>query len=215
MPRTTRWTVAPGRNLHFDGQPTFALSSEGDPRFMPHVATDAAAHLIAEMFNRSGVTPETLYKKTMGHPRHAPSTGRHPHARRAHPRESRVVRDNWRDYAMTYGEVPPFDKFERDIRRPDPEHGDGRAYWPAGTMYPMELVSPEEIELAHGFGALEEFETDRRRTGQNRRATGFRGDEQTIYDFVTYLSGEWSENDNEAAGDLASSIMTTLGYEWI
>jgi hypothetical protein len=120
-----------------------------------------------------------------------------------------------RGYSMTYGELPPFPKFKHDVStRIDPE-GDGtKVYWPPGTLYPMELVDDDEVALAEGFGALEEFTPERRRTGRHSGVRGYKGDETTIYDFVTYLSGEWSDG-NEKAGDLASSIMGTLGYEWI
>ena len=115
---------------------------------------------------------------------------------------------------MTYGTLPSFEEFERDIRRPDPDESDGSPYWPKGTLYPMELVNDDEARLAEAFGALERFKSDRQRSGINSRARGYKGDEPTIYDFLVYLSGE-NDDGNEVAGDLASSIMTTLGYEWI
>jgi|WetSurMetagenome_2_1015567.scaffolds.fasta_scaffold213010_2 hypothetical protein len=121
--------------------------------------------------------------------------------------------DRERKFSMTYGQIPPFKRFERDIRRPDPDH-DGRAYWPAGTLYPMELVGSHEVEFAENYGELEPFDTERRRTGRNSRAIGFRGDEKQIYGFIAYLAGAWNDGDDEA-GDLASSIMYTLGYEWV
>lgn len=117
---------------------------------------------------------------------------------------------------MTYGQVPPFEKFKRDIRRPDPEH-DGEPYWPEGTLYPMELVMPREIELAQDFGGLQDFRTERQRTGRHSGAYGFRGNERQIYDFVVFLMNQDDAYDGEedSPGSLASSIMYTLGYEWI
>lgn len=118
-----------------------------------------------------------------------------------------------RKFSMTYGELPPFEQFERDVHtRPDPEH-DGQPYWPAGTLYPMELVSSHEIELAETFG-LEEFEAERQITGRNTRVRGFKDNERAIYEFIEFLIDRWNNSDEEA-GDLASSIMYTLGYEWI
>jgi hypothetical protein len=114
---------------------------------------------------------------------------------------------------MTYGTLPPFEKFERDIRRPNPDNSDGSAYWPAGTLYPMELVDNHEIELAETFG-LEEFEAERQLTGRNTRVRGFRDNERAMYEFIEFLTDRWNNGD-EQAGDLASSIMMTLGYEWI
>jgi hypothetical protein len=119
--------------------------------------------------------------------------------------------DRDRPISMTYGELPPFEEFEHDIHtRIDPEHGDNQAYWPPGTLYPMELVGPREIELADEFGEFEEFR------GQYGKR-GFRGNERQIYDFLVFLMGQDDAYDFEEGGpaDLASSIMTTLGYEWI
>jgi len=74
------WTVEPGRHLYFDGRPAFRLDSEGnDVRDIPHVVVDGAAHLIAELFNREGVTPDTIYGRHMGRP---PIRGSLPHRRR-------------------------------------------------------------------------------------------------------------------------------------
>lgn len=123
--------------------------------------------------------------------------------------------DDWRSYSMTYGELPPFEKFERWIHtKIDPERDGEMPYWPPGTLYPMELVGAHEVQLANDFGGLEQFETERRRSGRNSGAIGFKGDEHAIYGFLEYLVEEWGNGDEEA-GDLASSIMTTLGYEWI
>lgn len=121
--------------------------------------------------------------------------------------------DDWRKYSMTYGELPPFEKFEQDIRRPSPDNSDGSAYWPEGTLYPMELVSAHEIELAETFG-LEEFRAERQITGRNTRVRGFKDNERAIYEFLEFLVDRFNNGDEEA-GDLASSIMYTLGYEWI
>lgn len=118
------------------------------------------------------------------------------------------ARESRRSYSMTYGTLPPFEKFIEDIRRPDPDERDGEAYWPEGTTYPMELVDSHEVDLADEYGGLTPFES------RYSHKAGFRGDERAIYGFLEFLANAWNEGD-EAAGDLASSIMTTLGYEWI
>jgi len=134
-------------------------------------------------------------------------------ARRKRPPERPAAQE--RKHSMSYGVLPPFEQFTHDVHtRIDPDYSDGRTYWPAGTLYPMELVSSHEIELARDFGGLDEFRTERHKKGQNTRAIGFRGDERQIYDFLEYLVEQMNDGDDEA-GDLASSIMTTLGYEWI
>jgi hypothetical protein len=129
---------------------------------------------------------------------------------RAH--ETRKAHVTERKYSMTYGELPPFEQFEEDIRRPDPDHND-HPYWPEYTRYPMELTGDREIELAERYG-LPEFVPDRRRTGRNTRVRGFNADEREMYGFLEYLVEQFNDGDEEA-GDLASTIMSTLGYEWI
>lgn len=198
-----RWTVEPGRELYFDGRPAFGLTGDYATTGIPPVAADAATKLIAELFNRNGVTPDSLYKKQMGRPP------------RRRTRETREAREWDRKHSMTYGQLPPFEQFEHDVRtRIDPESSPPRPYWPEGTAYPMELVSAHEIELAETFG-LTEFETERQRNRTNTRVRGFREtDPRVIYEFVEFLADRWANGDEEA-GDLASSIMYVLGYEWI
>lgn len=150
-------------------------------------------------------------------PQSAPMPSRRGRGRQARETGRRRMRegDDWRKYSMTYGQLPPFERFSRDIStRTDPESSDGRVYWPKGTVYPMELVGSHEIELAEGYGGLEEFEPERRRTGRHSGVRGFQGNERQIYGFLGYLVDCFNDGDDEA-GDLASSIMTTLGYEWI
>lgn len=117
-----------------------------------------------------------------------------------------------RKHSMSYGELPSFEQFEEDIRRPDPDH-DSHPYWPEYQRFPLELVSAREIELAERYG-LPEFRAERHRTGRNTRVRGFNADEHEMYGFLEYLVEQMNDGDDEA-GNLASSIMTTLGYEWI
>ena len=131
------------------------------------------------------------------------------------PRPS--VRETVKEHeSLTYGQLPSFEDFKRHIHTAiNPETDE--PYWPEGTTYPMELVSAREIELAKEFGGLDDFRTERHRTGRNTRATGFRGDEKQIYDFLVFLMSQEDAYDGEedSPGSLASSIMTTLGYEWV
>jgi|HubBroStandDraft_1064217.scaffolds.fasta_scaffold53842_1 hypothetical protein len=120
---------------------------------------------------------------------------------------------------LTFGVMPPFEEFIRDIRRPDPDYDDERAYWPEGATYPMELVDSDEIDLANQFIRVHTRQRSRDGYGnltpfasRHSHKAGFRADnERALYDFIEFLasSGE------EAGESLASSIMTTLGYEWI
>lgn len=189
----SRWTLQ-GRVLHFDGKPFVYIDKEEGTR---PVEADGAARLIVDLFNRQGVTPDSIYEKHMGRSRRAPQI-----------RE----KDDWRKYSMTYGVLPPFEKFEKDIRRPNPDNSDGSAYWPEGSDYPMELVSDREIQAAEDFGQLESF-----RTSRPGYAFGFRGNEQQIYDFIKFLMDQEDAygDEEDSPGGLASSIMYTLGYEWI
>jgi len=64
---SAQWTVEAGRYLVFNGRPFVHLDKEGtDTR---PVEADGAVQLIAELFNKNGVTPDTIYAKHMGHPR--------------------------------------------------------------------------------------------------------------------------------------------------
>lgn len=139
-----------------------------------------------------------------------PAQGHAPDDWHGRPNEARETGARRRETSMSYGELPSFKDFERHIHTaPDPEN-DGQVYWPPGTLYPMELASSEEVELADSFGEFEEFR------GQYGKR-GFRGDERQIYDFLKFLMDQENAYDFEEGGpaDLASSIMTTLGYEWI
>jgi hypothetical protein len=70
MARQGQWTVEAGRTLHFDGHPVIRVGREGDTR---PVVADGAAHIIAELFDQNGVTPDSIYERHMGHPRRARS----------------------------------------------------------------------------------------------------------------------------------------------
>lgn len=134
-----------------------------------------------------------------------------PSAPGPHPRVREDSRDRDRPISMTYGQLPPFEQFEQDIRRPDPDRP-GQAYWPEGTLYPMELTGRREIEIVDGYGATEEFDADRPR---GFSARGFRYNEEDLYGLLQYLIEQDDIGEEGGAMDLASPIMTTLGYEWI
>lgn len=60
-----QWDVAAGRQILFNGQPFAHLAKEGDTS---PTEADGATHLIAELFNRAGVTPATIHDRHMGRP---------------------------------------------------------------------------------------------------------------------------------------------------
>lgn len=158
---------------------------------------------------RAGKKPQKMKPEDYEALRKSLGVGEMPRRRPTNAREKVREGDS---YSMTYGQLPPFKKFAHDIHtRIDPDYD--RPYLPAGEKYPMELVGKHEIELAQACD-LEQFQTERQRKGQHSGAFGFRGDDRQIYAFLEYLVDAFNNGDDEA-GDLASSIMTTLGYEWI
>jgi hypothetical protein len=110
-----------------------------------------------------------------------------------------------RAYSMTHGVVPPWPQFIRDIRREDPD--EGKPYWAPGEPYRMEFHRGHDRELIEKFGRFSD-------SGASYGRSGYQGDEKTVYAFVKWLARKEQRGDEEA-GQLASSIMTTLGYEWI
>ena len=137
----------------------------------------AGVHLIREFYpdyvptedNFGGAYWGSKPERAMVHERYTRTRRRHvPHAGRGRGYRARYAREAAeRDFSMTYGQLPPFEQFMQDIRRPDPDHP-GKAYWPSGELYSMELVTPPEIELAEAFG-LEEFRAERARTHRRAR----------------------------------------------
>ena len=108
---------------------------------------------------------------------------------------------------MTYGVVPSFAAFEKHIRSIDPD--EGRPYLASGQKYPIEAhANSADGQVLQkliargagvgGYGRLKYELTDKQ-----------------LYGLIRKLAAAWNRNGNEDAGSLASSIMTTLGYEWI
>jgi hypothetical protein len=64
--REGRWTVEAGRQLYFDGRPCLSVGREGDTE---PVTADGATHLIADLLNQSGATPDSIFQQHMGFPR--------------------------------------------------------------------------------------------------------------------------------------------------
>jgi hypothetical protein len=65
MENMMSWTVEAGREIHFNGKVFMRIDREGDTR---PVEADGAAHLIADLFNQNGVTPDGIYERHMGGP---------------------------------------------------------------------------------------------------------------------------------------------------
>lgn len=99
-----------------------------------------------------------------------------------------------RAHRMSYGTLPPKDLLMGALARHNP--------------YPMELVGADK-RLANDLLSI---------TPTPGRQHSFKDHYELppaqMYGFLQDLTAAWHEG-NEAAGDLASSILGTLGFEWI
>jgi hypothetical protein len=121
----------------------------------------------------------------------------------------------WKPKSMTFGEMPSKEDFKKHIMEGHDE--DDEPLWPEGKGYSMRLRGEDE-EVAQ----LCDLETD-----------GSLKSPEEVYDYVEKLKDfadhddEWYEETHQiddpdeieklrdAAMSLSSSIMGTLGYEWI
>lgn len=88
--------------------------------------------------------------------------------------------------SYNYGTVPPFSVFDKAFKKSV-----------TGDRYDIRLSASD-------FKAAENTSID------SGRFTS-----QELYKGVKELVREWETGENETAGDLASSILYTLGIEWI
>lgn len=58
------WTVEPGRAILFNGTLMFSVVRS---TYCKPVEADRATHVIADLFNKNGITPDTLYRDAMGY----------------------------------------------------------------------------------------------------------------------------------------------------
>jgi hypothetical protein len=115
-----------------------------------------------------------------------------------------------RSRSMTYGVLPPYKEFLAAIRENNPD--EDRPYLAPGQKYPMELVGMD-VRVADKIGLEPSGVGD---YGKPR----YELTEKQLYAMLKKLvrvfdSNMKDEAMREAAGDLASSVMTTLGFEWI
>lgn len=121
---------------------------------------------------------------------------------------SRALRRRYgRSRSMSWGVVPPYKTFLQQIRKNDPETG--TPYLAKGQMYP--------IEAHAGSGDARAL----KRAGFKPVGYGAYGKElwrltdKQLYALIKHGSDHGPSEDGEGIGDFASSIMTTLGYEWV
>lgn len=99
----------------------------------------------------------------------------------------------FRDYvnenpkSMTYGNIPSFNDFKNNFKK---EMGNNK--------YPYELKGTD-VQTARKVGI----------------PTKGQFDEKQLYNIIKKLSDLWDVNGDDNAGDLASSILSTLDFEWI
>lgn len=124
--------------------------------------------------------------------------------------------------SMTYGTMPPYRSFEQRLRGAVDEEG-ALLVGQGPPVYHMELAEHTEID-----SAIEVFEKMLPR-GLRRQVKIGPGSGQkwktrieietleALYAFIDGLRKLWDSESvyREAAGDLASSIMQTLHYEWV
>jgi hypothetical protein len=111
---------------------------------------------------------------------------------------------------MTYGVVPPFEEFSAHLNTARDE--DDEPVWD-DSGYPMELVGSDAEQAKRALRKC-----DRKKDFRVTEFVGRPGkfalrftDKKSLWYFIKALPIFTDDPD----GDLASSIMTTLGYEWI
>jgi len=99
-----RWTVSAGRNVYFDGKPFISVDREGDTE---PVEADGSVHFIVDCLNHAGVTPDDIWERHMGHPRHRPKHA-HEERRRLNPAAARpTMRDDGASQNIYWRDIPP------------------------------------------------------------------------------------------------------------
>lgn len=97
---------------------------------------------------------------------------------------------------LSYGELPKFNDFVKHVQTAiDPD--EDKPFLAKGKKYPYTLKG-SDADVAGEVGIP---------TRANLNV-------KDLYKVIQKLVDAW-ENENDAAGDLASSIMFTLGFEWI
>lgn len=102
--------------------------------------------------------------------------------------------------SMTFGQMPKKEDFDRYVRNAiDPETDE--PYWPKDKPYSMSLRG-DDATVASNADLPDEFETPE---------DAYEG----VKKLMDYADGEEDDDLREAAESLASSIMGTLGFEWV
>ena len=116
--------------------------------------------------------------------------------------------------SMTYGQLPTARDFKRHLRTARDEMG-AMLVSPEEPAYWMELVGDDAEVFEHAAGSLPGVTTEPivTRHGFEKLRVQIK-DVDTLYVVLASLVHHY-EDGNDAAGDLASGMMSTLGYEWI
>lgn len=105
-----------------------------------------------------------------------------------------VAEQQWQ--SMTYGVMPSKASYERHYN----------AIVGANELYTMDLVGADENIVVEAWG-------EPQFTGGYGKA-GYNFDRDELWSLLEELTNMYNDG-NEAAGDLASGILTTLHFEWI
>jgi hypothetical protein len=111
---------------------------------------------------------------------------------------------------MTFGTMPPLSDFRRHLRSFTVE-GERESVTDSGgsPVYKMELVGKDAKIAHHAADALPGV-----RMRHGRKMVVSFDDVAALHGFLVSLAHHY-EDGKEEAGDLASAVMQTLGYEWV
>lgn len=112
--------------------------------------------------------------------------------------------------SMSFGVLPSFAAFSAHIHSEDPD--EGRPYLAPGAKYPMELTGDDQrvaVKLKLKPSGTGDY-------GKPRYELTAKQLYAAIKKMSAMFDSDMADEElREAAGSLASSIMGTLGYEWI
>lgn len=137
----------------------------------------------------------------------------------------RAPKPNWRPKSLTWGTLPEFDAFEDYVREAVDDDGNP-VVGPPGDVYHMELVGKDaaaaKLALKTLFATGTKVDFDQYQAKHGKFGLRF-NDLLSLHKFILALltvdemeaEAEPEKEREETPGDLASSIMGTLGYEWV
>ncbi len=141
------------------------------------------------------------------------------------PRRRRAPKRNSGSKSLNWGTLPEFPAFEKHVRQAVDED-DNPVIGPPGDVYHMELVGKDvnaaKLALQTLFSTGTKVDFDQF-TGKHGKYGLRFNDLLSLHKFILALltvdemeaEADPDADRQETPGDLASSIMQTLGYEWV